>query len=345
MAGSVGSVPQFEWNSEVELGEIINQGGFSVVHKALWHGTKVAIKKLFDPNITQELLDEFDNEVQKLEQIRHPNILMLLAVHRKPPALSIITELIEGGSMYQLLHTPVKFNSASGPISGVDLRQSMEILEIVGSAISFLHARGIAHRDIKSQNVLLSPTLEVKLCDFGLARMRSELMTGAMQFAGTPNYMAPEIFRNQKYTENVDVFAFGTLLWEAAAGDIPWANMDAPDIRERVVAGRMLEMPRGAPHELQQLICDAWTADRNLRPPMANVLAGLRACPRDGSGSGRPRRPHTAVGARSGGGGGSTVASMLQHQPTTSSIPGSGGAPATRLAGSGGLAAGFGSFR
>jgi len=175
-------------------------------------------------------------------------------------------------------------------------------LEIVGSAIAFLHARGIAHRDIKSQNVLLSPTLDVKLCDFGLARMRSELMTGAMQFAGTPNYMAPEIFRNQKYTENVDVFAFGTLLWEVAAGDIPWANMDAPDIRDRVVAGKMLEIPRSAPHELQQLIRDAWTLDRNLRPSMAHVLAELRACPRDSSGNGRPRRPRTAAGVRGSSG-------------------------------------------
>merc|ERR1740129_2411065 len=116
----------------------------------------------------------------------------------------------------------------------------MEVTESSGTAIAFCHARGIAHRDVKSQNVLLSPTLEVKLCDFGLARMKSELMTGAMQFAGTPNYMAPEIFRNQKYTETVDVFAFGTMFWEAAALDIPWANMDAPDIRERVLKGRML---------------------------------------------------------------------------------------------------------
>lgn len=299
--GSSGSAPHFDWNSDVEMGDIINQGGFSVVHKGFWHGTKVAIKKLFDPNISQELLAEFDNEVQKLEQIRHPNILMLLAVHRKPPALSIITELVEGGSMFQLLHFPLQFNAASGTIAAGDLQQTLNILQTAGSAIAFLHARGIAHRDIKSQNVLLSPALDVKLCDFGLARMKSELMTGAMQFAGTPNYMAPEIFRNARYTENVDVFAFGTLLWEAAAKDIPWANMDPSDIRQRVVAGRMLEIPRDCPHALQQLIREAWTTDRNLRPPMAEVLTALRAYLQDVSGSGatgRPRRPPTAVGTR-----------------------------------------------
>ena len=55
----------------MQLGEILNQGGFSVVHKGSWHGTRVAVKKLFDPNISHELLAEFDNEVQKLEMLRH----------------------------------------------------------------------------------------------------------------------------------------------------------------------------------------------------------------------------------------------------------------------------------
>ncbi|CAE8617383.1 unnamed protein product, partial [Polarella glacialis] len=170
--GGGGGLPHFEM-SEVEMGEMLNQGGFSVVHKGIWNGSKVAVKQLFDPNISAELLAEFDNEVQKLEQIRHPNILMVLALHRKPPALSLIMELVEGGSYYQLLHQSVQFNCASGPISGgLPFKDTMEILETTGGAIAFLHARGIAHRDVKSQNVLLSPHLEVKLCDFGLARMK-----------------------------------------------------------------------------------------------------------------------------------------------------------------------------
>merc|ERR1719433_1665715 len=123
-AGSIGSVPHFDF-SEVELGDIMAQGGFSVVHRGMWNSTQIALKKLFDPKINDELLAEFDNEVQKLAQVRHPNILMLLAVHRKPPALSMITELVEGGAFFQLLHTPSKFNSAFGPISRVSHSQSL----------------------------------------------------------------------------------------------------------------------------------------------------------------------------------------------------------------------------
>jgi len=292
--GSVGSLPHFEM-SEVEIGEVLNQGGFSVVHRGVWHTTMVAVKKLFDPNISAELLAEFDNEVEKLEQIRHPNILMILAVHRKPPSLCLIMEFVEGGSLYQLLHTPSRFNAAAGPVSSVPQRDVLDTLKIAGTAIAFLHARGIAHRDIKTQNVLLSPHMEVKLCDFGLARMKSEIGTGAMQFAGTPNYMAPEIFRNQKYTETVDVWAFGTMLWESLAVDIPYANLDPPDIRERVLEGRLLAMPVAASPTHQSIIQACWTLDHKARPSMAEVVNHLQAAL--GGGSQQQRRPRTAGAA------------------------------------------------
>lgn len=306
-AGGIGSVPHFDF-ADVQLGDVMAQGGFSVVHRGVWHSTPIALKKLFDPKINEELLAEFDNEVQKLEQIRHPNILLLLAVHRRPPSLSMITELVEGGSFFQYLHQPSKFNMHSGPLEGASYGQSLRIMELSGAALAYVHARGIAHRDVKSQNVLLSPTLDVKLCDFGLARMRSELMTGAMQYAGTPNYMAPELFQNQKYTENVDVWAYGIMLWEAMSVDIPFANLDPPEIRSRVCAGRMLEMSSTLPLQVQRLIQACWTIDRASRPSMQEVMVHIGKCPKgklqdesDGDGDEddavqplRSFRPHTA---------------------------------------------------
>jgi len=300
-SGSKGSMPHFE-HSEVEFGDIIGQGGFSVVHKATWHSTPVAVKKLFDPNISEELIAEFDNEVKKLEQLRHPNVLMLLAVHRKPPALSMIMELVDGGDLYHLLHCPGRFNP---PREAAQYGELIEVLESTAMAIAFLHARGIVHRDIKPLNVLLAQTLEVKLCDFGLARMKSELMTGTMQFAGTPQYMAPEVFRNQKYTELVDVFAFGTMFWEAMAVDIPFANLDPPEIKEKVFEGQMPKIPATTPPEVQSIIRSCWTLDRNLRPPMAEIFGRICALNKGGAAgtaAPRPRRPRSAahLGAGSG---------------------------------------------
>merc|ERR1740129_1965303 len=147
----------------------------------------------------------------------------------------------------------------------------MEVTESSGTALAFMHARNVVHRDVKPHNVLLSPHLEVKVCDFGLARMKSELMTGAMQFAGTPQYMAPELLRQQKYTEKVDVFAYGTLIWECMSADIPFANLDVPEIRELVFTGRMLQMPFGTPAAVQAVIRECWTADQAARPTMAEA--------------------------------------------------------------------------
>lgn len=292
--GSGGASPHFELE-DVAQGEQISQGGFSVVFKGVWNHTKVAVKKIFDPKIDDELLAEFDNEVRKLEQLRHPNILLLLAVHRKPPALSMLTELVEGGTLFQLLHSPSKFNSASGPITAASSRETMEIMDATAVALTFLHARSIVHRDVKPHNVLLSPNLDVKLCDFGLSRMRSELMTGTMQFAGTPNYMAPEIFRQEKYSEKVDVFAFGTMLWEATEVDIPFANMDGGDIRDMVLRGKMPQISGSTPSAARALIQACWL-EQVARPAMAEVLGRLRDVASEG---GRPRRPRTAPGAQS----------------------------------------------
>jgi len=264
--------------SEVQQGDILsNSGGFSLIYKGTWHGTPVAIKNLFDPSNSAENLAEMDNEVDKLAKLRHPNILSLLAVHRKPPAFSIIMEVVTGGSLYQLLHSKRSFNIDACSRMPVQQPELIKINEYIALALSFMHARNITHRDVKSHNVLLSPHLEVKLCDFGLARMKSELMTGAMQFAGTPQYLSPELYRKQKYTEKVDVFAFGTILWECMAEDIPFANLDVPEIAELVMSGKMLVIPRSAPRPIQALIKSCWTLEPNVRPAMADVLDKIRA--------------------------------------------------------------------
>lgn len=77
---------------------------------------------------------------------------------------------------------------------------------------------------------MLDENNKVKLCDFGLARKFSELNTGTSRFSGTPNYMAPELYLKKAYDQSVDVFAFGTLLYELFAREVPYEGLEHSDI-------------------------------------------------------------------------------------------------------------------
>jgi len=93
-----------------------------------------------------------------------------------------------------------------------------------------MHHLGLVHRDIKSHNILIDEGLTVKVCDFGLTKFNADIGKGAMQYAGTPTYMAPELFLKRKYDQSVDVFAFGSLLWEIINREVPYDGLDPTDI-------------------------------------------------------------------------------------------------------------------
>lgn len=88
---------------DIELGEQIGQGGFSVIHMGLLNGSSVAIKKIFDPRLTEELLQEIYNEIVMQSILRHPNIVLLMGVVPKIPNIVIVFEYMPG-SLFNLLH-------------------------------------------------------------------------------------------------------------------------------------------------------------------------------------------------------------------------------------------------
>lgn len=269
-------VPKFALE-EVEVGCMIAQGGFSSVHHATWRCTTCALKKIFDPIITDELRSEFENEVRMLRLLRHPHIVGLMAVCRVPPALSVLTEYVAGGSIHELLHGAPSQRQRGGiePEASVVFPVALQ----AAGALAYMHSMMVVHRDIKSHNVLLTAGSHpvAKLCDFGLARFRSELCTGTLQWAGTPAYMAPELFAKKRYGDAVDVFAFGILIWEVASMDIPHANLDPSDIAHRVQKqdGACLPVSHSWSKSLKKLIRCALAVQPEGRPTMVEVSGQL----------------------------------------------------------------------
>ena len=236
--------------SSLGLGKKIGQGGFSEIYESQWLGVPVAVKVIFDPKITEELKEEFNNEIEKLFILSHPYIIQLYGITDKDKSqkLAVITELAPKGSLFDYLHKNPKTKN------NLSLEFKNKISKQLICTMAYIHSRGFVHRDLKTQNILLDKNLDMKMCDFGLTKLKSELNSGSGQFAGTPCYMAPELFDRKFYDEKVDVFAFGTVLWEIYSQKIPYCNCDSAEIKQKVTKGEELYCSSIIPKQIVNLI-------------------------------------------------------------------------------------------
>ena len=146
---------------EVTIYNKISQGGFSIVQRGHFRGTEIAIKRIFDPVITDKLREEIDNEVSMLVKIRHPNIVLMMGYSSTVPNLFIIFEMMKRGSLFDLLHKQKE---------RLQDQVKYRIAYQLALALNYIHQCRVVHRDIKSHNILLDENLNAKLCDFGIAR-------------------------------------------------------------------------------------------------------------------------------------------------------------------------------
>ncbi len=150
--------------------------------------------------------------------------------------------------------------------------------------MSFVHHCGIVHRDIKSHNVLIDDGFNAKLCDFGIAKnkvifliKKNELNWGSQQgrFSGTPNYMAPELFDRKSYSEKVDIFAFGTLMWEILVKKIPYDGYEVSEIIKKTTTDEKLFVPKTVSNDLANIIHACRALDPSKRPSFNDILDRL----------------------------------------------------------------------
>ncbi|EFJ44528.1 hypothetical protein VOLCADRAFT_76279 [Volvox carteri f. nagariensis] len=243
---------------DLEVQDQIGGGGFSLVYRGFWKGTPVAIKKWFDPNHSEQMVQEFREEVMTLAELRHPNVLQFLGACMKPPHLAMVTE-----------HMPFTLHHVLYQ-AGVDLdrKKVVGLAQDIARAFIYLHSRrpAIVHRDIKPANFLVDRAWKVKVCDFGLAS-NSKAQSGA----GTPQYMAPELWENKAYNEKVDVYAFGVMLNELVAKEPPFNGMPLGDVRAAVLAGKRPDVPLSCSKALTDIIKKCWAAESAARPSFVQI--------------------------------------------------------------------------
>lgn len=258
---------------EILIGARIGSGSFGTVYKGHWHGA-VAVKTLNVKDPTPAQLQAFKNEVAVLRKTRHVNILLFMGCVSKPQ-LAIVTQWCEGSSLYRHVHVlETKF----------ELLTLIEISRQTAQGMDYLHAKNIIHRDLKSNNIFLHD-LTVKIGDFGLATVKTR-WSGGQQFqqpSGSILWMAPEVIRMQEenpYSFQSDVYAFGVVLYELFASQLPYSNINNKD-QILFMVGRGYLRPdlnnlmTPTPKVLKRLIEDCLKTKREDRPLFRQILASL----------------------------------------------------------------------
>uniref|UniRef100_A0A804R4J9 Protein kinase domain-containing protein n=1 Tax=Zea mays TaxID=4577 RepID=A0A804R4J9_MAIZE len=221
-----GLVAMIEYPSlEAATGEfsesnVLGVGGFGCVYKAVFDGgVTAAVKRLEGGG--PECEKEFENELDLLGRIRHPNIVSLLGFCVHEGNHYIVYELMEKGSLDTQLH-----GASHG--SALTWHIRMKIALDMARGLEYLHEHcspPVIHRDLKSSNILLDSDFNAKISDFGLAVTSGNIDKGSMKLSGTLGYVAPEYLLDGKLTEKSDVYAFGVVLLELLMGRKPVEKM------------------------------------------------------------------------------------------------------------------------
>ncbi len=199
----------------------IGEGGMAKVY--LVYDTKLemnlALKILRKENVVEKKVRNFKREAIALSMMDDENIVRVFDVGEEGNIHYIATEYVDGMTMKDYI-----MNCSPVPIDEV-IKMSEQVLK----GIQHAHEKGVIHKDVKSQNILLDEDREVKITDFGIASIMDEDFTKTQSLLGTPQYVAPEILNRDILTEQSDIYSIGILMFELLVGKAPF-NGEKPGI-------------------------------------------------------------------------------------------------------------------
>ncbi|XP_047951203.1 serine/threonine-protein kinase STY8 [Salvia hispanica] len=271
-----------EWE-DLQLKEEIGQGSFAVVYRGIWNGSDVAVKVYTGTQYDEETLVDYKKEIDIMRRLRHPNVLLFMGASCTKERIAIVTEYMNRGSLFKALHR------GNQPL---DTRRRLRIALDVSRGMNYLHHRNppIVHRDLKSSNLLVDKSWNVKVGDFGLSKLKYSTFLTAKSGRGTPQWMAPEVLRNEPSTEKSDVFSFGVILWELMTELIPWSNLNAVQVVGAVgFANSRLDIPHNVDPQIASIISECWASNPEDRPSFKDMIPKLEKLLVQASGGGVTR--------------------------------------------------------
>ncbi|KFH66482.1 TKL protein kinase [Podila verticillata NRRL 6337] len=252
--------------SQLLIGSSLGSGAYGTVFRAQWGSQLVAAKSFFlsQSDFAQAAIQ---NEIQVLQKLRHRHIIQFYRTQEQDGQIYILMDLAENGNL-------------SGVIEGGELANDWStkkrIAHEIARGLEYIHHEGVLHRDLKSANVLLSQHMEVKLADFGLAKVKSMSSSkSGGSFKGTMRWAAPELFfSTPMYSAKSDVYALGMVMWEMAAGCTqPFQDhYNNALLAFHVKNGLREELPKDTPSDYCRWVEQCWEKEPDKRPKASEVI-------------------------------------------------------------------------
>lgn len=201
-----------------ELRHVLGKGAMGTVYEGFDPiiARRVAIKTVRLPDAedleAQDELARFKREAQAAGRLSHPNIVGVFDYGETPELAYIVMEFVDGTTLKHIVDKKERF----------ELAEIVRLMDGLMAGLQFSHDRGVTHRDIKPANIMLTQAGEVKIADFGIARIESSSMTQAGTMLGTPSYMSPEQFMGQTVDSRTDIYSSGVMLYQLLTGEKPF---------------------------------------------------------------------------------------------------------------------------
>ena len=221
-----------------EILEVIGEGGMAVVYKALCHRLNryVAIKIMRDDMAKdEEFRRRFCAESQAVAMLSHPNIVAVYDVSHSDEIEYIVMELVDGITLKQYMDKRGKLG----------WNETLHFVKQTARALEHAHQRGIIHRDIKPQNIMLLKDGTIKVGDFGIAALENEIYENDGQAIGSVHYIAPEQARGEFPDARSDIYSLGVAMYEMLTAQLPYTG----DTLQEIAVKHMNATPT-PPHEL-----------------------------------------------------------------------------------------------
>jgi hypothetical protein len=252
-AASVGPPPaklSIERIRDYRITEEIGSGGMAVVYKGIQEslGRVVAIKALKTSMSTDDnVVTRFRREALTVASLQHENLINLYDFFHERGALFMVMEYVEGIDLYDLVERCPQFPHDAAAIIALQ----------VAHALDYAHFRGVVHRDVKPANIMISKLGEVKLTDFGIARVQESDLTQTGMGLGTPSYMSPEQIVGDPIDHRSDIWSLGVVCYQMLAGHKPFVDSEQRSALQKIRLDQPTPIRRlnpNCPRELENIL-------------------------------------------------------------------------------------------